>query len=81
MSELHVRSEAIYDVLGEVFREAEVVEALEGTVKATIVCDGFGHEEVDVRVALQVVERETIDVQLARRRILYDQIVLGFTLT
>ena len=66
MSELHVRCEAIDDVLREVLRETEVVEAFKGAMQATIVGDGSGPIKVDVRVALQVVEREMVDVELDR---------------
>lgn len=77
-SELHVRGEAGDDVLGEVFREAEVIEGMEGAMKATIVGDGSGLIEIDIRVALQVVEGELVEVQLAGRGVLDDQIALGF---
>ena len=72
MSELNVRCEAVDDVLGEILRETEVVEAFKGTMQATVVGNGSGPIKVDVRMALQLVERETVDVQLARRGILND---------
>ena len=47
-------------------------------MQATIVCDGASLIEINVRMALQFVEREAIDIEFARRRVLDDQIALGF---
>lgn len=48
------------------------------TMQAAVVGDGAGLIEVQIRVAAKVVKREAIDVQFARRRVVDDQISLGF---
>ena len=63
--------------MGKVFRETEVVEGMDGAVQATIVGNGTSLIEVDVGMVAQFVERELVDIQLARRRVLDDQIILG----
>ena len=54
------------------------MQAFEGTVQAAVVGDSASLIEVQIRVAAKVVKREAIDVQFARRRVVDDQISLGF---
>lgn len=74
---LHVWREAGDGFWGEVLGETEILKAFEGTVQATVVCYRTGLIEVDVRMFLQVVERERVDIQLMGLGILDDQIILG----
>lgn len=75
-SERYVRPQAVDGRLGKVFREAQVVETLKRAVKATVVCDGTSLIEIDVGMALQLVERKLVDVQFPWGRVLYDKIFL-----
>ena len=59
----------------ELWQKTQVVQRMEGAMQATIVGDGTSLIEVDVRMAAQFVKRELVDVQLARRRVLDDQII------
>ena len=64
--------------MGKVLRKPEVVEGTEGSVRATVVGDVTGLIEVQVGMALQVVERETVYVQFPRRGVLDNEITFGF---
>ena len=61
--EAHVRTKTL-DVGGGKRREqTQLVEAGEGTLQPTIVADGARLEIVDVRMALELGERETVDIE------------------
>ena len=64
--------------MGKVLRKPEVFEGTEGSVQATVVGDVTGLIEVQVGMALQVVERETVYVQFPRRGVLDNEITFGF---
>ena len=61
--EAHIRTETLDVVSGERREQTQLVEAGEGTLQPTIVADGARLEIVDVRMALELGERETVDVE------------------
>ncbi len=75
----HVRKETVYCSLGEVLREAEIIQRLDGTMQTTIVQDGFRLIKIQVWMFPKLFERKTVDVQFARRGVIYRQ-VFGDTL-
>lgn len=61
--EAHVRTKTLDVGGGERREQTQLVEAGEGTLQPTIVADGARLEIVDVRMALELGERETVDVE------------------
>ena len=58
-----VGAQAGDDVLGELGEEGQVVEVVDGPLLTTVVDDGAGHIIIDVGMALEVVERESVDLE------------------
>ena len=61
--EAHIRTETLDVGGGERREQTQLVEAGEGTLQPTIVADGARLEIVDVRMALELGERETVDIE------------------
>ena len=61
--EAHVRTKTLDVGGGERREQTQLVEAGEGTLQPTIVADGARLEIVDVRMALELGERETVDIE------------------
>ena len=59
-SELHVVAQAFHVLGGEVFEQAQIGEALQRSTQAAVIGDGLSLVIVDVGMALELVERQTV---------------------
>ena len=73
-SELHVRLQAADGFWREVAMQLQVVKTLQGTMQTAIFDDGLGLVERDVRMALQLVERQAVEVYLPRLRMVNGEV-------